>query len=690
MQTFGNFIDGNWDVSSQMVDDLRRRAQTHFRRQEREKAAITTVKQFEAHRARVRRNFMDAIGGLPTKRTLLKARVTGTVEREKFIVEKIIYESVPNFLVTAACYVPKGLTRRTPAVVFVCGHWDAGKSQETYQAVCIDLANNGFIVLAVDPVGQGERSQYFEHGNRVVGSSTLEHTQAGLQFTLQGASIARHFIWDVMRGIDYLESRPDVDPRRIGITGNSGGGTQTCLLMMSEPRIAAAVPCTFVTTLETLLEANLSQDAEQNVRGCFVAGPDHDDYLTAIAPRPVLVGAVAYDFFPIEGSIEAVRRARQIYRLYGKPNHVDLFADNATHAYTPGLRQACVNWFKKHFRGEKPDVKTGNPRTFPESELWATQSGQVAVDFPKSRTAFDLNREHLDGIRHPNWNASRLRRKIDEVLGVSEAGTRRARIFPRILCDTVVNGCRTEKIFLLSAPEIVVTGVMIHPRGAAPNKPLPTVLLLLENGTADITDRRARARIEALLRQGRRVFVFDVRGVGAVKVRSVTAYDVGEYQMFNTEYKLGCDALQLGISTLGLRVFDALRGYDYLKTRRDVGPIHAHGVGDGALFAYYAAALEAGIASVTVENMLYSYRHLCETRLYDQFQFGLKSMAWGILRQFDLVDLLACLRGRTVHFICPRNAFGAAATATEFRDRFLRGAKRAGIFVVAGGRTQVT
>jgi hypothetical protein len=165
--------------------------------------------------------------------------------------------------------------------------------------------------------------------------------------------------------------------------------------MISDPRIAAAVPCTWIMTLESFLKANQAQDAEQIVRNCIVAGPDHDDYITAMAPKPVLVGAVAYDFFPVEASLEAVRRAKRIYSLYGKPGNVDITIDNSTHAYTPALREACVNWFKKHFRGEKPDFETGKIDPIPERELWATKSGQVLVDFPRSKTIFDLNRELL-------------------------------------------------------------------------------------------------------------------------------------------------------------------------------------------------------------------------------------------------------------------------------------------------------
>ena len=651
MHLFDSHVDGYYDIGDQFNADLRRRAEAHFQRQAREKAAITTVEAFEIHRAQMRANFMDAIGGLPSERTPLHTRVTGVVEQEKYVIEKTIYESQPNFLVTAACYVPKNLTERAPAILFVHGHADASKSHPPYQAACIDLANNGFIVFAIDPIGQGERSQYFEDGNRVYGSGGFEHTHAGLQFFPRGACIARHFIWDVMRGVDYLESRADVDAQRIGITGSSGGGTQTCHLMMSEPRLAAAAPCNFPMTLESYMKTGQPQDSEQIIRGCMARGPDHDDFLTAIAPKPVLAGSVAYDFFPTEGTREAVRRAREIYALYGQEDKCAFTVDAATHESTPGLRQSVVNFFKQHLRGETPDFVTGQPHLLEPAVLHATASGQVAMDFPAGKTAFDLNRSELPS--HVELAVAEQRRCVAETLGVLPAGDRNAAIYPRIIGDEVVEGYRTEKIFFFSAADVVVTAIMVHPRGATAEAVLPVTLLLLENGTNDILNERPL--IESLLRREQRVLVFDARGLGAVAARPVNP---AFYEVFDTEYKLACDAMMLGISTLGLRVYDVLRAHDYLKTRADVSAINLHGKGSGAIFAYYAAVLEEGFAELTCEDILHSYRNLCETRHYQRALYNLKIMAWGMLRCGDLTDLTPCLAPRPVTLIRPRDAFG--------------------------------
>ena len=674
MRTFGANVNGFHDVSDQMIDNLRRRAEAHFRRQEAAKAELTSIAAFEEHRKRVRDHFMTAIGGLPEERTPLNVQCTGSLDRGSFTIEKLIYESLPEFYVTAALYVPKGIVSPQPAVVFVHGHSDLGKSYPVYQAVCVDLAANGFVVLAVDPPGQGERFQYFdpEQGERIIGPCTTEHTYAGLQFTLGGASIGRHFIWDVMRGIDYLETRPEVDPTRIGLTGNSGGGTQSCLLMMSEPRFAASVPCTFVMTLESYMKTGQAQDSEQIVPGCFVHGPDHDDYITAMAPKPVLVGAAAYDYFPIEGAIEAVDRAKRIYSLYGAEDKVDIAIGPTRHEYSSPLREACVNWYKHHFRGESPDFTTSEPETLPDEALWATPNGQVLDLYPNSRTVFDLNRERLEMSPVPQFGVNRdtdqMRERIAEVLGIPEG--RNQKIYPRIVAENVVDGYRTEEIFFFSESNIVVTGVFIHPLEGTPVE--QTDLVVFKNGTNDNPDKREW--LEGRLASGRQLFVFDPRGVGGVQTRSFNR-DVHPH---DGEFKLACDAMMLGISTMGLRVFDILRGYNYLRTRVDVEQIGLYGVGKSALYAYFAGALEDGFAALEFEDLLYSYRNLMDTRYYDQGRYDLEVMGWGILQNFDLVDLAPCFGNRPIRWTAPRDATGAVLTDEVFDQEFLAVAKERG------------
>ncbi|MCC6456264.1 MAG: acetylxylan esterase [Caldilineaceae bacterium] len=659
MPTFSPYVDGFYDVADQLPHWLRQEAERALARQLAEKAAVTTVAQFEARRARVRAHFLSAIGGLPETDAPLNAKCTGVIEQQGYTIEKLIYESLPNFYVTAALYLPQGLSAPAPAVIFVHGHFDLGKAAPEYQAVCIDLVRNGFVVLAVDPPGQGERKQYYDprSGELTIPYCTTEHTHSGLQFVVGGASIARHFIGDVMRGIDYLESRREVDAARIGITGNSGGGTQTSFLMIAEPRLATAVPCTFITTLESYMKAGQPQDSEQIVKGCFVDGPDHDDYLTMMAPKPVLVGAAAYDFFPLEGTLEAVRRAREIYRLYNADEKLDTAIAATGHAYSPHLRAAAINWFRVHLQGKEPTFRTGHVTTLPEEQLRCTPKGQLLDLYPDSRTIFDLNCARLEEQEQSRTrlqnedefvtHVQQMRDAIPAVLGIDLA-KRSVPIYPRILWQGEADGYRCEKLFFWSEQDVVVTAILLHPYGEV----VQTDIVLLENGTNEMSLQQER--LQVLLNANHRLLILDVRGTGGVQTRSVNDH----LPPHDTEYKLGSDAMMLYRSTLGMRVFDVLRAYDYLRSRADVTTIGIVGVDSGAFFAYFAAALEPDIAAVVVENLLFSYRNLAFTQFYDRERYNLRVMAWGILQHFDLVDLLPCFAQRDLTLIGLRDAKG--------------------------------
>jgi hypothetical protein len=260
-----------------------------------------------------------------------------------------------------------------------------------------------------------------------------------------------------------------------------------------------------------------------------------------------------------------------------------------------------------------------------------------------------------------------LRARLAEALGADAGGDRGAPIHPRVIGESVVEGHAVEKVWFFSAPDIAVTGVLAHPRVADPSdsgQPRPATVLLLENGTGDVPGQRAL--LESLLDAGRRVFVFDPRGVGAVASRPL--HNEAASTFFDTEYRLGCNALMLGLSLLGLRVFDVLRALDYLRTRPDVASVDLHGVGSGAAWAFFAAALEEGFDALTCEEMLCSYRDVCQTRCYDPDLLR-KTLAPGILLHGDIADWLPCLAPRPVTFVRPRGAGGATLDAAAFHGR---------------------
>ncbi|MBM3740755.1 MAG: acetylxylan esterase, partial [Acidobacteria bacterium] len=213
-------------------------AQRQLDARRREVDAIQTKEQYEARKKRLRAAALRMIGGLDDARNPLNARKTGTLGRDGYRVDKVYYESRPRFYVTANLYVPKG-TGPFPAVLQPVGHSVTAKNRAFYQKIALSLVNKGFVVLTYDPIGQGERRIYWDNdlGDSKAGGTTAEHSMVGWQSLLGGESVARFRIWDGIRGIDYLQSLPEVDKERIGVTGCSGGGTLTTYIAALDDRV---------------------------------------------------------------------------------------------------------------------------------------------------------------------------------------------------------------------------------------------------------------------------------------------------------------------------------------------------------------------------------------------------------------------------------------------------------------------
>lgn len=180
--------------------------------------------------------------------------MVGTLDRGDYRVEKIVFESRPAFFVTANLYLPKSGRPPYPAILFPLGHERGAKAHQAWQRCLAGLARRGFAALAWDPLGQGERIQMYDedlHDSKLRGS-TVEHTVIGMQCLLTGTHLAQYTIWDGIRALDYLLSRPEVDARRVGCTGNSGGGTHTAYLAGLDNRIQVAAPSCYITSWQRM------------------------------------------------------------------------------------------------------------------------------------------------------------------------------------------------------------------------------------------------------------------------------------------------------------------------------------------------------------------------------------------------------------------------------------------------------
>jgi hypothetical protein len=431
--------DGFCNVSYQLARYIERKAAEHFDEEDRIKKSISTVEEFEDRRKAIKKFFIEAIGGLDFERTPLNDVCAGIIEKENYWIKNIIFQSLPGIYVTSNLYVPKNIEGKAPAVLFALGHCENSKAAPTYQKVCIDLVNNGFIVFAVDPISQGERMQCYdkEVGMNLVRWHT-EHSYLGFQCELTGSSVIRYLIWDLVRAMDYLCSLPEVDETRIGITGNSGGGIQSTLMMIADERLSAAAPLTYVTSREEYMKTGATLDCEEISYGAISAGPNHDDFISCFAPKPVLIGTVDSDYFPIEGSVKTYERAKRVYSLFGCEDNVKLGVAKGIHGLNDELRQIVVNWFIETLKGEPGNFVTDPNMPIEDKRLLlCTKSGQVLDEFEDARTVYDLN---VDYYKKHKYSFTRNKEEIkDRLKKLLNMPTSREKIYPRVSSVTRVD-----------------------------------------------------------------------------------------------------------------------------------------------------------------------------------------------------------------------------------------------------------
>ncbi|MFH1882224.1 MAG: prolyl oligopeptidase family serine peptidase [Planctomycetota bacterium] len=384
------------------------------------RAVLKTRAEAEAYVREVRERIQQSFGPWPEK-TPLKPRITGVVERDLYKIEKIIFESRPNFLVTANLYVPKGRTFPLPGVVGTCGHSANGKAAEAYQSFAQGLARQGYVVLIYDPIGQGERLQYPDEDLKSrIGVGVREHLYAGNQQFLVGDFIGSWRAWDGIRALDYLLTREEVDPKQIGVTGNSGGGTMTTWLCGVESRWTMAAPGCFVITFRRNLENELPADTEQCPPRALALGLDHSDFLAAMAPKPVIILAKEKDYFDARGAEEAYRRLSGLYNLLGARKNVGLFIGPGYHGYSQENREAMYHWFNR--ATGVPDVQSEPELVIEKDEtLWCAPRGQVCE--LNSRPVYSFTKAKSQALakkRRSNLSASALKRRMVKVLRLSE------------------------------------------------------------------------------------------------------------------------------------------------------------------------------------------------------------------------------------------------------------------------------
>ena len=626
------------------------------------RAKLKTRADAEAYIAEARKKIGTCFGPFP-ERTPLNAKTTGKLERDAYTVEKVVFESRPGFYVTANLYVPKGAKgKKLPGVVGSCGHSHNGKAEPAYQSFCQALARMGYVVLIFDPIGQGERLQYghVEKDHRP-GVGVWEHLLAGNQQFLVGEFFGSWRAWDGVRALDYLLSRSEVDPKHVGITGNSGGGTMTTWLCGVESRWTMAAPGCFVTTFRRNLENELPQDTEQCPPKALVLGLDHCDFLACMAPKPVIILAKEKDYFDARGAEETSRRLKRIYALLGAEDNVKLHVGPTGHGYTIENREAMYQWFNK--ATGVSDAKT-EPKVTVEKEedLYAAPKGQVSE--LKSRTVFSftaaivkdqavaraVNSLKMAGNKGKWLVALSKHLSLPEREGVPDYRILRpvgGRRYPKPFATTYV--LETEK------PTVaVVYRLSDQQHLSRPPKDVGPAVLYVSHHSADAELRDEPLVAELVKAEPKTAFyACDVRGVGESRPDTCGGSDQF-LKPYGSDYFYAIHGLMLDRPYVGQKTYDVLRVLDWLK---DIGhkEVHLVAKGWGALPATFAAMLSDLVTRVTLKNALTSYADVAQSETY---AWPLSSLVPGVLKAFDLDDCYKALEPKKLKRIEPLGAEG--------------------------------
>jgi len=558
-------------------------------------SGVDSVADWEARSAEVRRKafFMLGLDPMP-ERTRLRAHTTGRIERDDCTVEKITFQSIPGLYVTGSLYLPKGVDEPAPAILYVCGHGGGppNGSKAVYQHHGIWLASRGYVVLVIDTLQRGE-AEGMHHGTY---NLDLWHwVSAGY---VPGGVEA----WNSIRALDYLESRPEVDASRIGLTGRSGGGAYTWYTATLDDRVKVAIPVNSANTIYSHIEQDTLRGHCDCMFFCSAYGMGFVEMYACIAPRPLLILESTDDrIFPRDGHFQVYRELRRLYRLHGAEDRLGYYEHLGGHEDAMDFRTAAYQWFEKWLKGVdseeavaeveriEPDELRVFPAGLPNDERNSTlQDDFVTLADPPGLTTPDAWAEYAADVRDKleecvfgQWPSRRCALRLEETRVAEREG-------------------RTERRIGFESEEgIRLHGVLSRPaEGKADAEPL-VYIAGADEAEADIRERLAPVM------DGRIVLWFWPRGL---------APDGERFVLVNTDGSLGPKLTMdwyiqrashlLGRTVPSMRVYDVLRAIDALDLL-ELGTnsrIIVYGRGPLSVLGLHAGVMDRRIKHVILED----------------------------------------------------------------------------------------
>jgi dienelactone hydrolase len=591
--------------------------------------------------------------------TPLNAKITGIIKKRGYRIEKLVFESSPGYFVTGCVYVPDKVNRRVPAILNLMGHNQEAFRAELYQLMNVNLALKGMIVLTIDPPGQGEMVQYYDSALNAssVGYTVIEHCYFANQCFLTGISPAIHFVRDGMRAIDYLLSRMDVDHQRIGLTGFSGGGTITTYLAALDDRIKVAIPSSWSTAAQRLVETKGTQDGETVLLGGLQHDITLEDLIEVRAPRPTMMTFVSRDqYLSVQAAREAYLESKRVYRAFGMPDNLAFVEDDYQHWMTPRIRYSIYSFFLRHFdmRVDPAEVKVD---FLSIEDLRVTPTGQVSTSY-SSKGVFELNKVEVLKL-HTTLETSRVNNK-DHLLQTVRSAKVLSAYVPSSGYTVFFNGRYHRKNYTVS--KIALEREEQHPIPVLLFMPHDTSTkrgaIIYINPQGKELEAHPAGEVEKLVNKGYVVAAVDLFGIGEIKNQAIR------------DISIGYSSILTGKSIPGLHAEEINTVARYLRTSEqiDSNKIIGYGIEEMCLPMIHAAAFENVLKGIVLRDCPASYYQLASNKLYRisgrSHHAGNGTdppenyFSWGVaaaLTQYDIPDLLAAVAPRAILMINPRD-----------------------------------
>lgn len=579
----------------------------------------------------VKQKAKQVFGKLPEK-AALNPQVTGEVKQDGYRIEKIVYQSFEKHRVTANLYLPNG-SGKFPAVLLFCGHEDVSKATESYQKTAILLAKNGFVVFVIDPISQSERVQLAdENGKSQTRGSTTEHTLLNLSSNLLGTSVAAYELFDNQRGLDYLVTRKEVDPAKIGVLGNSGGGMQAIYFAAIDDRVRAIVPCSYLASRENTFAATGAADGCAQIPNEGAQLLEMSDYLIAAAPKPTLILAGRYDFIDYNGTLQSFDDLKKVYASLGEAEKIALLTYDDGHGISKPKREKALQWLRKWFYNDDKTIVEPEFKTLTDRELFASAKHKVSLSFPNEINVQQQNEllfsAYADYREKFKKQSSAERQKV--IRKLLNINTEKRKVEVEELGQVHAKFAVFHKVIIRKENEVPMPALVYYPQKPAKK----VVIWISDDGKNKLVD--SSGLMQRYIDQQDVAVVFaDLRGTG----ETADKLELNDPKYFSKDYRNAMLALHIGKPLLGQRTTDIFSLLEFVSLHSQLknAALELNAKGNIGLAGLYASLFRENIVNLNLYECLESYQQILQQPLAkDRYNL----VVHNVLSYYDIPDLV--------------------------------------------------